>query len=190
LSLTLKGVDLPGAGYPDDELAERVSAGAVDLWAALAGRVLEIVRPIVKGEVRNRNDWEDVQQDCLLRFFKALPSYTSEKGALRVFVGVLARRQVIDYHRKLGRQVKAEDTEVLLQVAEEAAARGNPGPGLMSFIEGVVGAEAARAVHLRVFDGYKYNRVGKELGKSEAAAKMQVRKALAALRRYMEAADA
>ena len=54
----------------------------------------------------------------------------------------------------------------------------------------VVGEEASRAIHLHVFEGYKYAEVGKELGKSEDAAKMQIHRALKELRRHLEDGDA
>lgn len=173
----------------DEELAERVAAGEVDLWPALARRILRMVRPIVRGEVRNNDDWEDVEQDCLLRFVRALPAYSARKGSLKVYVVVLARRQVIDYIRKRGRQPDLEDAEVLLDVAEEAAAETNPGRDLMAFIERVVGEERARAIRLRILEGHTHVEVAEALGKTTAAAKMLTRRALADLREHMESGD-
>ena len=165
-------------------------AGEVELWPALAGRAMAMIRPIVRSQVWNQDDWEDVEQDCLLRFFRAVPAYTSRKAPLRVYVGVLARREVVDYCKKAGKQPDLVDIEVLLDAAEEIAAQANPCPDLRTFIEQIVGGEASRAIHLHVFEGYKYAEVGKELGKSEDAAKMQIHRALKELRRHLEDGDA
>ena len=173
----------------DEELAERVAAGEVELWPALAHKVLRMVRPIVRGEVWDNDDREDVEQDCLLRFVRALPAYSARKGSLKVYVAVLSRRQVIDYIRKRGGQPDLEDAELLLDVAEEAAAETNPGRDLMAFIEAIVGEERARAIRLRVFEGHTHAEVAQALDKTAGAVKMLLKRALEKLRKSMENRD-
>lgn len=89
----MKADDFPDGNCSDEELAERVSAGNDDLWQMLATRVVAIACPIIRGEVGNRDDWEDLQQNCLLRFFRALPAYISRKGPAMILSEFPSRRR-------------------------------------------------------------------------------------------------
>ena len=172
----------------DEELAELVRGGRTGLWPELADRVMRMAWPIISYWVR-MDDREDVVQDVLMRFVKALPAYDAERAPLKAFVAVLARRQVIDHFRAQGRRPPLQPIDFILDVAAAAPGQCNPGPELVTLIEQVVGEKATKALLMHVFDGYSYREIGEALSVSPAAAKMRVRRAIRRLKLYLGARD-
>ena len=57
----------------------------------------------------NLNDHDDLTQEILLRIWKVLPNYNSEKAKFRTWMSHIIRNKVIDHYRKLKRLSEKHD---------------------------------------------------------------------------------
>lgn len=170
----------------DEELAELVQGGRIDLWEQLARRVTSMITVLVRQRVPP-SDCDDVVQDSLVRFYKALPAYAPAKGTLRSWVWRLTGWQINDYFRQLG--PPREGLHALLEQPGAAVGEDDPPDDLVRRISGLVGATTWHAIRLVVLEGYTYREAGERLGLSEAATKMRVRRAFLRLREALGGQD-
>lgn len=162
-------------GLTDEDLAERVRDGHSEMWAELARRVIGLARRRIWNHVPEC-DREDVEQDVLIGFWRSLPSFSRDRGAVRGLVAVMTQRKVADFWRARGGGPAIEPVdEWVLDIAEAVPAGGNTGPDLEAWIDEAVGSESGRMLRMHVFHGHTYAQIGAECGISEAAAKQRVR---------------
>lgn len=170
----------------DEDLAESVRDGHQEGWEQLALRVIRIARRRIDNSLPE-SDRDDACQDVLIRFWRALPSFSRDKGHLKGYVAVMTQRQVADYWRAKGAGPETEPIDWVLDLANAASGDTNPDPDLESWIDSRLGAENGKMLRLHIFDGYRYEQIGAEFGISEAAAKQRVYNARKRLRECIEA---
>lgn len=170
----------------DEVLAEKVRDGHTELWEELARRVIAKARRRINNYVPER-DREDTCQDALIGFWRALPSFSRDRGSLKGYVAVITQRQVTDYWRAKGSDPETEPIEWVLDLAEAVTSHANPGVDLEEWIDGIVGGENGPMLRMHVFEGYRYEQIGAEFGITEKAAKQRVYNARKKLRECIEA---
>ena len=170
----------------DEDLAEFVRDGHAGGWEELALRVIAMARRRINNYLPER-DREDTCQDALIRFWRALPSFSRDRGSLKAYVAVITQRQIADYWRAKGSDPETEPIDWVLDLAEAVSSHPNPGPDLQNWIDGVLGAENGKMLRMHIFEGYRYEQIGAECGITEAAAKQRVYNARKRLRECVEA---
>ena len=170
----------------DEDLAEAVRDGHPEGWEQLALRVIAMARRRINNYLPE-SDREDACQDVLIRFWRALPAFSRDKGHLRGYVAVITQRQVAGYWRAKGAHPEAEPIDWVLDLAYAASGDPNPNPDLESWIDARLGAESGKMLRMHIFDGFRYEQIGAQFGISEAAAKQRVYNARKKLRDCIEA---
>lgn len=134
--------------------------------------------------LRNREEAEDVVQDCFARVWEHRGAVDFSKAKTYLFT--TAHHRIIDLFRQ-----RHQETEVdaLFQLADN---RGNSYPDVNSILHKLVGSlpEAQRtAVLLRDYEGYSYQEIGEITGQSEAQVKVNIFRARTALRDVIKRMD-
>ncbi len=167
------------AQLPDIKLVERARTGD----RSAVGEVLELIQPVLRSFFISRigkgPDVDDLVQNTLLRLHRGL-SDLNDPASLKPFAMRAAVFELQDFYR--GRYSAKEQVfdpsalpiDELVQHDEGVALDYDQ---LMSTITPL----ARRILELRAY-GYRYDEIGKAVGSSEAAIKMQVKRALDKLR--------
>ncbi len=164
---------------PDTELVDRARNGD----AAAAGQVLEAIQPILRSffisRIGSGPDVDDLVQNTLLRLHRGLRDL-KDPSSLKSFSMKAAIFELHDFYR--GRYSAKEhlfdpDLPPSEQQVEHDEAVSFDYDQLMSTIT----PHARRILELRAY-GYRYDEIGQMVGSSEAAVKMQVKRALDKLR--------
>lgn len=134
--------------------------------------------------LRNREEAEDVVQDCFARVWEHRGAVEYPKAKTYLFT--TAHHRIVDLIRQ-----RHQETEVdaLFQLSDS---RGNIYPDVNSILHKVVASlpEAQRAaVLLRDYEGYSYQEIGDITGQSEAQVKTNIFRARTALRNMIKSMD-
>ena len=180
-----------GRELDDREIAARLRAG--DDWAL--ARVVALHGALVAGLVRrltgDARAAEDVSQEVFVALWKRPERYDPDRGSLRTFLAVLARRRAIDWLRRRDRARRRDEA-----LAGDATTDGL-GPDTADEVarrteqENVRRAVAAlpddqrRAIELAYFAGLSYREVAVALAIPEGTAKSRLRLGLARLARSL-----
>lgn len=154
-------------------------------FVALYRRYLPRVYRYVYRRVGNQQDAEDVTASVFTEAMESLNDYR-EQGSFAGWLFTIAHRRVADYHRRQREGISLE---------EVAPALSDSGPGLEALalrrdrLERVaqaldeLTADRQEALALRFFGELSNKEVAQVMGKSEAAVKMLVYRAIRQLRR-------
>jgi RNA polymerase sigma-70 factor (ECF subfamily) len=178
----------PGREQGDDELVREARAGAVGRFALLVRRHRERLRRVAHGVVRDRAEADDVVQQAFLRAFVGLGGWASSAP----FAVWLTRIAVNEALMRLRRSRR-------LARATQELAVGPPGSGPTPEQEAAAREEVARLgaalvrlsprhreiLQLTALQGRSRADAARRLGVSEAAAKVRLHRARAALRRLL-----
>lgn len=109
------------AGTPDpDPLLVRVARGDAEAVRECIARYSPLVWSLVKRLSRDPATIEDVVQDVFISVWKNAASFDPALGSEATFIATIARRKVIDRHRRLQRTLPTEAVEPADVSAEEA----------------------------------------------------------------------
>lgn len=113
------------ASEADRQLVQRIRAGEADAWQQCIdlyeGRLLAFART----RLSDRSAAEDIVQETLLGFLKALPNY-DDRTPLESWLFSIAAHKLIDFMRRNGRRPMLA---LLTSESKEGAARDLTGPG-------------------------------------------------------------
>ena len=113
------------ASEADRQLVQRIRAGEADAWQQCIdlyeGRLLAFART----RLSDRSAAEDIVQETLLGFLKALPNY-DDRTPLESWLFSIAAHKLIDFMRRNGRRPMLA---LLTSESKEGAARDLSGPG-------------------------------------------------------------
>ena len=82
----------------DRFLLEQIRGGSADGWSQFVGRYQGRLLAFARSRVRRPADAEDLVQDTLISFLKALSHFREEAG-LESYLFAILRRKIIDSHR-------------------------------------------------------------------------------------------
>jgi RNA polymerase sigma-70 factor (ECF subfamily) len=99
------------AGAPED-LLPRVALGDEQAFQACVRRYGRLVHSIATRMLRDRRDIEDVCQETFVALWRNAAAFDPARASEATFVGLIARRRVIDRHRsKAARSLPPLDEE-------------------------------------------------------------------------------
>ncbi|MBL8858334.1 MAG: RNA polymerase sigma factor [Planctomycetes bacterium] len=105
-------------------LLPRIARGEADAVQACIDRYGPLVWSLAKRMNRDVTTLEDVVQDIFIAIWKNAGSYDPKLGSESTFIATIARRKVIDQHRKKQRAPKQEPIEEASIVGEDAGLEG------------------------------------------------------------------
>ena len=181
-----------GPAPRDVQLHERLVAGdegalveAYNEWSAL-------VHTLATRITADHDAAQDVTQEVFVHLWERPDAYDPQRGALRTWLCLLARRRALDWSRRRQARTRYQTTA---GEAELAAHRAQPAvdDALTWEIETKAVREAVRslpasqreAVLLAYFEGHTYREVARELRIPEGTAKTRLRTALATVAAHL-----
>jgi len=154
-------------------------------FVALYRRYLPRVYHYVYRRVGNQQDAEDLTASVFIEALESLEDYR-EQGSFAGWLFTIAHHRVADYHRQ-------QRERISLEAVVPALSNSGPGPEALALqrdrLERVAQAldeltpDRQEALTLRFFGELSNKEVAQVMGKSEAAVKMLVYRALRQLRR-------
>ncbi len=167
-----------------EELIRRAGNGEAEAFAQLYDVYLPKIYGYVYYRVQHKETAEDLVSLIFIKAYEELTGYVSARGTFSAWLYRIAHNVVIDHYR-------ARQTSTPLEDVWDALADGTDIPrdldvqAKLQDVEKIVSAlpSAQRELLLlRVWDGYSYAEIAELTGKSEAACKMGVSRALSTLR--------
>jgi RNA polymerase sigma-70 factor (ECF subfamily) len=176
---------------PTDERLAAAARGDTSAFAGLYHRYLTPIYRYARSQVGNSADAEDLTAQVFTQALQQIGRYV-ERGSFPAWLFTIARRRVADYRRRTGGravsleqvlELPGEEVEPVQSVMrqEDTQRLGR----LLSQME----PEQQELLSLRFAAGLGYREIASVTGRSEAAAKMAVRRLLDRLRAHWGDAD-
>lgn len=167
--------------------AQRDPDATERLFARVRPRILRYCRARLVGVTGSHVTAEDVTQDVCLALIKALPTYRDQSRPFAAFVYAIAARKIADVYRRLSRT----ESSAVGDLADQADDRAGPeAEALAADVRQRIGHLLDRLpptdreiIVLRVAVRMSADEVGRILGMSPGAVRVQQSRALAKLRR-------
>ncbi|MBD6615714.1 sigma-70 family RNA polymerase sigma factor [Komarekiella sp. 'clone 1'] len=170
----------------DEELAQEAQHCS-EAFAELYRRNLKAVYSYHLAKVGNIHDAQDLTAQTFLVAQEAISSFRG-RGKFAAWLLGIARRKTADYFRRKRPTLPLEEAS---QVADGTISPDELVTRQLSLEQiaqalSLLTPERAEAVALQIFAGLSAAEVGQVMGKSEAAVKMLICRALKDLRKYLE----
>lgn len=165
---------------PDIELVDRARNGDAQAIDDVLTRIQPVLRAFFTSRIGAGADVDDLIQNTLLRLHRGLPEL-NDPSSLKAFAMKAALFELQDFYR--GRySLKEQLFEPVHPPVEESVPADEAPQFDVERILSAITPHARRILELRAY-GYRYEEIGKMVGSSEAAVKMQVKRALDKLKR-------
>jgi RNA polymerase sigma-70 factor (ECF subfamily) len=183
----VRDVDSPSS--PDSVLVARIVAGDEEALTEVWQRHGPVVFGHARRLTRDASIAEDIAQEVFVAFWTNPDRFDPERGSLRAYLGVHARRRAIDRLRQDTRRSNREQRHYSLNASGECAPDAIEEQAEMS---GAVREAISRlpqeqreAVELAYFGGLTHCEIARRLGIPEGTAKSRLRLAQTKLRAWL-----
>ena len=169
----------------DRLLRDRLVAGDERALTAVVAEFGSLVRGVARRVLGDDAAADDVTQDVFVWLWERPDRFDPERGSLRAFLSVVARRRAIDWirrhdaDRRRADRAAQESSLVLDDVAEGVGLRDDA--ARVRAAVAALPAEQRDCVTLAFFGGLSYREVAVRLGIPEGTAKSRLRLALGKL---------
>ncbi len=177
---------VPGAPATDDRLLrDRLAAGDDQALASVIEEFGSLVRGVARRVLRDNAAADDVMQDVFVWLWERPDRFDPDRGSLRSFLAVVARRRAIDWirrhdaDRRRADRVAQDAPLVDVDLAEDITARDDAARVRAAVAD--LPSDQREAVTLAFFGGLSYREVAVALHIPEGTAKSRLRLALAKL---------
>ena len=164
----------------DAHVVRRVLAGRKDEFETLVVRYLSAVRSVVRSQLRNPADVDDVTQDTFIQAFQKLDSLKSvEKFApwlLRI-----ARNSAINWQRRQRPEVSLDDVDGAVLGIEAPQFERSERERMLREALFLLEPDTRELLHLHYYAGHSLREIGDMLGISRLAAAKRLQRAREAL---------
>jgi RNA polymerase sigma-70 factor (ECF subfamily) len=163
----------------------RIAQGDEAATAELYERYSRVIRWMANQQAGM--DAEDAVQDIFVALWQNADKYDPAKGAESTFVGTIARRKLIDRHRKKTRRPVTQDIEAvperILEVASDI--EGSAELALASKAMRTLRPVQRSVLSLSVVDGMSHSEIATRLGLPLGTVKTHIRRGLLEMRQLM-----
>ncbi len=177
---------VPGAPATDDRLLrDRLVAGDDRALASVIEEFGSLVRNVARRVLRDDAAADDVVQDVFVWLWERPDRFDPDRGSLRSFLAVVARRRAIDWirrhdaDRRRADRVAQDAPLVNTDLAEDVTARDDA--ARVRAAVATLPSDQREAITLAFFGGLSYREVAVQLHIPEGTAKSRLRLALAKL---------
>ncbi len=169
----------------DRVLRERLVAGDDRALASVVGEFGALVRGVARRVLGDDAAAEDVTQDVFVWLWERPDRFDPDRGSLRSFLTVVARRRAIDWIRRHDADRRRADRVARdAPLVDDDLAEGVSAQDTAARVRAAVAelpADQREAVTLAFFGGLTYREVARRLDIPEGTAKSRLRLALAKL---------
>jgi RNA polymerase sigma-70 factor (ECF subfamily) len=171
----------------DEALAQAAQHNSSAAFAELYRRHLKAVYRYHFSRVGNTHDAQDLTAQTFLAAQEAIASFRG-RGKFVTWLMGIASRKATDYFRRKRTTLplEAADQTEDHSIAPEAFAERQLSLEQVAQALSQLTADRAEAIALQIFSGLSIAEVGQVMGKSEAAVKMLICRALKDLRKHLE----
>lgn len=173
----------------DGELVVRARDGDERALGQLVSRHHAVVYRVVLGILRDPDQAEDAAQDTFLKAFRGLDGYRSE-GAFRTWLLSIAANEARGALRRRGRrrETSLDDAPPVASRAPDAAREVvlRDEVHRVRSLMALLPEKQRLAVQLRVEEGLGFREVGRIIGSSEGAARVNYHHGIKRLRQWLE----
>lgn len=180
----------PQAGASDHELAERVAAGDTAAFERLYDRHAAAVYGMVRQVLRDPAQSEDVAQEVWVEAWRTAARFDAERGSLRAWLVMMARRRAIDRVRSVTAAVAREERATVAgwtpphdEVSETVQTRLEQ-QRMRTCLDTLTGLQR-QSVELAFYRGYTHREVSDVLDVPLGTVKTRLRDGLIRLRDCM-----
>jgi RNA polymerase sigma-70 factor (ECF subfamily) len=179
-------------GHTEPVLARAASGDAAAVEACLA-RFSGLVWSLARRFCRNAADAEDAVQDVLVELWRCAGRYDAAVASEATFVAMIARRRLIDRHRRRQRQPDLQPLPELAPLqAEGVHTRIEQQPDVKRATQALLTLrpERQRVLRLSVYGGLSHAEIAEATGLPLGTVKTHVRRGLIQLRESLGLAAA
>ena len=155
-----------------------------EIYRIFLARIFRFIYYLIKDEALA----EDLTQDTFVRAWRALPTFSTQKGTLQAYLFRIARNLVIDNQRKRKESALTSDIIEIIESPEnlenKIVAKEEKNEVAKALL--ILDSEEKEAVILRYFEDLSYDEISKTLGKKSGAIRVKVHRALEKLKNYFE----
>ncbi|SRR5690554_2090226 len=165
------------------DLVERAQRGDADALSDLMEKLQPMLRAFFVSRLGARSEVDDLVQNSLMRLHRGLPDL-NDRSALKSFVMRAAIFELQDYYR--GRYAPKERLYDPTMPPDGAEESESSFAGVdAERITSVLSDKARKILEMREY-GYRYEEIAASLNTTEAAVKMQVKRAFEKMREHLE----
>lgn len=166
----------------DAELIARIARQDRDAFRLFYDRYGSRVLSYVRMLARQRELAEDVVQEVFLSVWRKAPSYRSDRGDVTGWLYTITRNKLVDFWRRKGGQVEAEDFDFGTLLAPESHDEAQIVSIAVRKALGSLKREQREALELAYFGGLTYEETAERLDLPLGTLKSRIRAGLAILR--------
>jgi RNA polymerase sigma factor (sigma-70 family) len=175
-----------GPATRDVQLHERLVAGDEAALAEAYNEFSTLVHTLAARITSDHDAAQDVTQEVFVHLWERPDAYDPQRGALRTWLCLLARRRALDLSRRRQARARYQSTAATAELAthrghadvDEALTWETEAKAVREAVRALPDAQR-EAVLLAYFEGHTYREVARELRIPEGTAKSRLRVALA-----------
>lgn len=174
--------------HDETALVEAAKQGDRGAFASLVERHQNTVYGYLRARLQQPSDAEDLTQEVFLRCYAARARFDSSHQ-IGPWLNGIARNLLREHARKSKRRKEVAWTELCLEVEDQGRAACEAETEMISRLSGCLdslGASAREAIKLRYEAKLRLAEIGKQLARSEGAAKLLMFRARQALKYCLE----
>lgn len=187
---------LPKDSFSEAPILPRVATGDPEAIEACLDRFGGLVWSLARRSCSDEQTAEDAVQDIFIQVWQSAERFDPTVSGESTFVAMIARRRLIDQHRKGGSQAPATPSK-----PEDFVELPDASPSVETTVE--LSDEVRRAeqflsklptkqqdvIRMSIYDGVSHSRISEVTGLSLGTVKTNIRRGLAELRRQLFVAD-
>ena len=176
-----------------EPLLARVAAGDQEAVSACLNRFGNLVWSLARRFTSGQADAEDAVQEIFIDLWSSAGRYDRAKASETTFVAMLARRRLIDRHRKSGRQPNMEELSVaadLEQPDPQSDIALQDDAARAARLIRTLKPEQQQVIKLAVYEGHTHQSIADALRIPLGTVKTHLRRGLLKVREAMQKADA
>jgi RNA polymerase sigma-70 factor (ECF subfamily) len=178
--------------HPDPSILQRIAAGDASAVAECMDRYGGLVWSLVRSRLRNAADAEDATQEIFIDIWSSAARFDPAIASEAVFIGMIARRRLIDRLRAKGRQPATEELDETLLVEHAEPARGQHVADAQIAARAVatLGDSQREILLMGVVQGLTHSEIATATGLPLGTVKTHMRRGLAKVRALLDAGGA
>lgn len=183
-------IELTGCAL-EDNLLHRIASGDTDAVAACVDRFGGLVWTLARRLLGRPEEAEDAVQEVFIELWKSAARFDPSVASETTFVAMIARRRLIDIHRRMARRPIDEGVpieDLSLESSESTAqAEINDDAAQAAAALEQLRPDQRRVLRLAVCEGWPHQVIADRLGMPLGTVKTHVRRGLIKIREELDA---
>jgi len=173
---------------PEDfELISQAKEGEIDAFGVLYERYIDLIFRYLRCRVSETQTAEDLAEVVFLKAFESLDRYHEEGWPFSAFLYQVARNQLADHYRRQREEVPLEEVQDLEATGENEDRSRGPDERILALQDALekLSEDYQEIIRLRILLEIPTPQVAAFLNRSEGAIRVQLHRALKALRKKL-----